>query len=102
MKYLILLSLCFLTSCTTALNNEAKEIIIVKNYDSVKNMKKLGITEGSSSRTGIQVKSGRKNALNEALNKAADLGASHYYIQEHWGHYMSWSVGVRGIAYKDK
>lgn len=102
MKYLIVLSTLFLASCTTSLTNEAREIIIVKDYNIVKDMKNLGVTEGSSSRTGMQVKSGRKNALNEALNKAADLGATHYYIQEHWGHYMSWSVGVRGIAYRNK
>lgn len=102
MKYLILFSALVLTSCSTSLDEEAKHIIIVKDHSKVKDMEKLGLAEGSSSKTGAFVKSGRKSAMNEALNKAADMGGTHFYIQEHWGHYMSWSVGVRGIVYKDK
>lgn len=91
-----------LVSCSTSLSDAGRKVIIVQSHEVVKDMEMLGIVEGSSSVTGARIRSGRVYAMNDALNKAAKLGATHFHVQQHSGHYMSWSVGVRGIAYRDK
>jgi S1-C subfamily serine protease len=74
---------CFiaLAACATSLSNRASQIRWVESPQQVAGCEYLGIVDGSSMQTGAaNISTGRNNARNEALNHAAEKGATHV----HW------------------
>jgi hypothetical protein len=65
--------------------------------------KYLGVVEGSSTLTGVAKESGYRSALNEAMNNAATLGATHLVLDDRSKpRYWSTSIIVRGEAYREQ
>jgi len=65
-------------ACATSLSNRASQIRWVDSPQQVAWCEYLGIVDGSSMQTGVaNVSNGRNNARNEALDHAADKGATH-------------------------
>ena len=92
----------FDTGCSTALTQQGA-MIRVTTAQEVKGFKYLGVVEASSSLTGVAKESGYRNALNEAMNKAAALGATHLVLDEgSTPRYWSTSEIVRGEAYRSE
>ena len=100
MKYIIILLSSLVASCSNYVPEEVKHIVVVKDPALVQSMRKLSTIEKSSSTTGMKVKIGRRTALNAALKRANALGATHFLILEETGGFSTWSVGVKGVAYK--
>jgi S1-C subfamily serine protease len=73
--------LAFLTmamACSSTLSERASTIRWVDQPDQIAGCTQLGIVEGSSTQTGTaNIATGRNNARNEALEKAAKKGATH-------------------------
>ena len=71
-----LASLLILSGCTTALSPHAKNIIPA-DYKMVASCTYLGEVHGSSGWGNIAASQGMQNAMNEAQEQAASLGATH-------------------------
>ena len=92
----------FVAGCATALTQQGS-MIKLASAEEVKGFKYLGVVEGTSSQTGIAKESGYRNALNEAMNKAAALGATHLVLdQNSQSRYWTMSEIVRGEAYRSE
>ncbi len=90
----------FAAGCATDLTQRGK-MIKLATADEVKGYKYLGVVEASSALTGMARESGFRNALNEAMNKAAALGATHLVLDEKsQPRYWVTSIIVRGEAYR--
>ncbi len=63
--------------CATTLSQRASELRWVSHPQEVAGCGYLGIVDGSSTQTGAAASTGRNNARNEALEKAAHKGATH-------------------------
>ena len=76
-------------------------MIKLAKAEEVKGYKYLGVVEASSELTGVAKESGFRNALNETMNKAAALGATHLVLDERSEpRYWVTSIIVRGEAYR--
>jgi len=90
----------FMGACATSMTPEASKIK-VSTKDEIKGFEYLGIVEGSSSMTGVARDTGFRSALNEAMNKAAKLGATNIVLDEKSeAKYWSTSENVRAEAYR--
>jgi Domain of unknown function (DUF4156) len=98
---LVLLAIGLIAAgCSTGLTQQGS-MIKIASHEEVKGYKYLGVVEGSSVLTGVAEDSGYRNALNEAMNKAAALGATHLVLDEKSEpHYWRTSEVVRGEAYR--
>jgi hypothetical protein len=98
---LILFLASLVAGCATSDLSSRGAMIKVTSEQTVKDYKFLGVVEGSSSLTGVAKESGYRNALNEAMNKAAELGATHLVLDDRSKpRYWSTSIVVRGEAYR--
>jgi len=97
-----LASIFFISGCATVMTKEAARIKIA-TPEEVKGFEYLGMVEGSSSLSGIYRESGFRNSVNEALNKAAAIGATHLVLDKSCSA-TYWASGqyVRAEAYKEK
>lgn len=76
-------------------------MVKVSGAEEVKSYKYLGVVESSSPLTGVARESGYRNALNDVMNKAADLGATHIVLDERSKpRYWTTSIIVRAEAYQ--
>ncbi len=78
-------------------------MVKVATAEEVKGFEYLGVVEASSALTGMAKESGYRNALNEAMNKASALGATHLVLDERSKpRYWTTSIIVRAEAYRPK
>ena len=69
------------TGCASTLSTRASAVRWVDTRQEVGSCKYLGVVDGSSAQTGVaNISTGRNNARNEALEHAAEKGATHI----HW------------------
>ncbi len=99
-KGISILCITILTSCSTSLTDKGKKVRVVESKEAVSTMEFISNVEGSSSLSGLWRHTGYNNALNECINEAGDLGASHIFIPKGRGGYWRWSQKVKGEAYK--
>lgn len=103
MKNILLLSLLALslTGCATALTHEASRITQVEDSqrNQVKDCKTMGEVIGSSSYGGLFMQEAGKNyAKNQAMNDAANMGATHIVWTMASGGFFGGKA--HGVAYK--
>jgi|SRR5215831_12428157 len=93
--------LALMSGCATTLSPRAAMVRVVNNREEVRGYKFLGTVTGSSVMTGVMKEAGFESALNEILEKAARLGATHVYIDPKYeAHYWATSQHVRGETYR--
>ena len=103
MKNITLLGLLALTlsGCATALTHEAARITQVNDSErsQVKDCKTMGEVMGTSSYGGFFMQEAGKNyAKNQAMNEAANMGATHVVWTTAQGGFFGGSA--YGVAYK--
>ncbi len=103
MKNITLLGLLALTlsGCATALTHEASRITQVNDSErsQVKECKTMGEVVGTSSYGGLFMQEAGKNyAKNQAMNEAANMGATHVVWTLAEGGFMGGKA--YGVAYK--
>ncbi len=89
-----------LAACATPLSDRAAKVRIVHSTEEVKGYTFLGQVVGSSAMTGVMRHQGMENAVNEVLDKAAAMGATHVLMPDKKASYWTFSENVRGEAYK--
>jgi hypothetical protein len=93
--------LMLLPGCATQLSSRAAMVRVVNAREEVRGYKFLGTVTGSSLMTGVMQQAGFESAMNEVLEKAARLGATHVYIDPKYeSSYWTTSEHVRGEAYR--
>lgn len=104
---LILVSLV-LAACSTALSENASKIRWASSPADVARCSYLGVVDGTSRQSGsANISTGRNNARNEALNRAAGKGATHVRWMtedESWSgiHYTAEAYNCEHIAQNDE
>jgi hypothetical protein len=78
---MFLSAIFFISGRATVMTQEAARIKI-STPEEVRGFEYLGMVEGSSTLSGIARESGFRNAVNEALNKAASMGATHLVLDK--------------------
>ena len=93
MKHLtIITAALLLTACATTLSEKARSVKLA-DINIVKECQLLNTVEGSSSVSGLMVSQGIQNARNEAIENAAELGATHIVITESIGGSVPYVAG---------
>ncbi|MDH5612242.1 MAG: DUF4156 domain-containing protein [Gammaproteobacteria bacterium] len=92
----IIITISLLTGCATTLSDKALSVQLA-DTNMVKECQLLNTVEGSSTVSGLMISQGIQNARNEAIEKAAELGATHIVITNSIG---GSSPYVSGNAYK--
>jgi hypothetical protein len=99
--FAIALLMLLSAGCATQLSTRAAMVRVVNAREEVRGYKFLGTVTGSSLMTGVMQQAGFENAMNEVLEKAARLGATHVYVDPKYeSRYWTTSEHVRGEAYR--
>ena len=89
-------------SCATALTERGSRIRIISSGEAKQHIY-VGLVQGSSSLAGLARHTGYQNALNEVLDKAAEMGADFVVLDEKSRpSYWTTSQVIRAEAFKRK
>jgi uncharacterized protein YceK len=92
----------FLSGCATDMSERASHVQIIDQTQANQYQFVANVT-GTSSLTGVSRQTGYQNAINEALDKAAEAGAKYVVIDPKSSpSYWATSQVVRATAYKNK
>ncbi len=95
-----MLLLVTMGACATPMSDRAAKVRIVHAASDVRGYTFLGQVVGSSVLTGVMRHQGVENAVNEVLEKAAAMGATHVLMPETKASYWTASENVRAEAYQ--
>lgn len=91
-----------LSGCATDMSERASHVQIIDQTQANQYQFVANVT-GTSSLTGVSRQTGYQNAINEALDKAAESGAQYVVIDPKSSpSYWATSQVVRATAYKNK
>ncbi|TXL77515.1 DUF4156 domain-containing protein [Vineibacter terrae] len=90
------------SGCATSLSEAGARVQIV-GPDQVADYQYVGQVMGSSIQAGVARNQGYMNAVNELLEQAAAMGATHVVLTFNPGPaYWTWSQTVRGEAFRPR
>lgn len=98
----LVLAAALLSGCATEMSDRASHVQIIDQAQASQYQFVANIT-GTSSLSGVSRQTGYQNAINEALDKAAGVGAQ-YVVIDPKSSPSYWATGqvVRASAYKNK
>ena len=100
-KFRLLLAAAYLlglSACATSVSPEAQKVIETSDEKIVQGCTHLGEVRGTSNVGGLLFTTGKENAMNEAIEKAAQRGATHILWKRARG--LPLGGSAEGVAYR--